>query len=90
MQLAADMKMTRAIKPQIYSFLEGFHEFIPHSLVALFDEYELVGTFSLTSFALYPFVHTSRLLHCSQLMWALSCLLDFGIQEEIYKDLQKI
>ena len=42
MQLAADMKMTRAIKPQIYSFLEGFHEFIPHSLVALFDEYELV------------------------------------------------
>ena len=36
------MKMTKAIKPQIYSFLEGFHEFIPHSLVALFDEYELV------------------------------------------------
>ena len=34
--------MTKAIKPQIYSFLEGFHEFIPHSLVALFDEYELV------------------------------------------------
>jgi len=40
-QLAADMKMTKAIKPQIYSFLEGFHEFIPHSLVSLFDEYEL-------------------------------------------------
>ncbi|XP_065067816.1 E3 ubiquitin-protein ligase HACE1-like [Rhopilema esculentum] len=40
-QLAADMKMTKAIKPQIYSFLEGFHEFIPHSLVALFNECEL-------------------------------------------------
>eukprot|EP00794_Sanderia_malayensis_P015706 gene15706-17291_t len=40
-QLAADLKMTQSIKRQIYSFLEGFHEFIPHSLVTLFNEYEL-------------------------------------------------
>ena len=40
--------MTRAIRPQIESFLSGFHEFIPPSLVSLFDEYELVGINSWT------------------------------------------
>lgn len=44
MQLVAEMRMTRAIRPQIESFLGGFHEFIPQSLVSLFDEYELVGS----------------------------------------------
>jgi hypothetical protein len=34
--------MTRAIQPQIDSFLSGFHEFIPQALVQMFDEYELV------------------------------------------------
>jgi E3 ubiquitin-protein ligase HACE1 len=41
-QLVAEMRMTRAIRPQIESFLSGFHEFIPPSLISLFDEYELV------------------------------------------------
>ena len=41
--LAADLRMTKAIKPQILSFLSGFYQFIPHSLVSLFNEYELVG-----------------------------------------------
>ena len=44
MQLVADLKLTRAIRPQICSVLDGFHEFIPHSLVSLFDEYELVSS----------------------------------------------
>ncbi|XP_066926348.1 E3 ubiquitin-protein ligase HACE1-like [Clytia hemisphaerica] len=39
--LVADLKMTRAIKPQILAFLEGFYTYIPHSLVSLFNEYEL-------------------------------------------------
>ena len=42
MQLVTEMRMTRAIRPQIESFLIGFHEFIPKSLVSLFDGYELV------------------------------------------------
>ncbi|XP_065829938.1 E3 ubiquitin-protein ligase HACE1-like isoform X2 [Oscarella lobularis] len=40
-QLVAEMRMTRAIQRQIDSFLRGFHEFIPRSLLSLFDEYEL-------------------------------------------------
>ncbi|XP_013408033.1 E3 ubiquitin-protein ligase HACE1 isoform X2 [Lingula anatina] len=40
-QLVTELKMTRAIQPQIDSFLRGFHEFIPQSLVQMFDEYEL-------------------------------------------------
>ncbi|KAL1270874.1 hypothetical protein QQF64_029890 [Cirrhinus molitorella] len=35
--------MTRAIQPQINAFLQGFHTFIPPSLIQLFDEYELDG-----------------------------------------------
>ena len=42
MQLVTELRMTQAIKPQIESFLSGFHEYIPHGLVQLFDEYELV------------------------------------------------
>jgi E3 ubiquitin-protein ligase HACE1 len=40
-QLVTEMRMTQAIGPQIKSFMEGFHEIIPHSLISLFDEYEL-------------------------------------------------
>ncbi|XP_071113082.1 E3 ubiquitin-protein ligase HACE1-like isoform X2 [Haliotis cracherodii] len=40
-QLVTELRMTRAIMPQINSFLSGFHDYIPHSLVQLFDEYEL-------------------------------------------------
>ncbi len=35
--------MTRAIQPQIDSFLSGFNQFIPQALVQMFDEYELVS-----------------------------------------------
>ena len=41
-QLVTEMRMTQAIGPQIRSFLDGFYEVIPHTLLALFDEYELV------------------------------------------------
>lgn len=44
-QLVAELRMTKAIQPQIQSFLEGFHMFIPQSLVQIFDEHELVGIF---------------------------------------------
>jgi E3 ubiquitin-protein ligase HACE1 len=40
-QLVTEMRMTQAIGHQIKSFREGFHEIIPHSLISLFDEYEL-------------------------------------------------
>ena len=33
--------MTKGIQPQIESFLGGFHDFIPQSLVQMFNEYEL-------------------------------------------------
>ena len=41
-QLVTEMRMTQAIGPQIRSFMDGFYEVIPHSLISLFDEYELV------------------------------------------------
>ncbi|PVD28501.1 hypothetical protein C0Q70_11089 [Pomacea canaliculata] len=40
-QFVTELRMTRAIKPQIDSFLSGFHDYIPHTLVQLFNEYEL-------------------------------------------------
>uniref|UniRef100_A0A8C6K403 E3 ubiquitin-protein ligase HACE1 n=1 Tax=Nothobranchius furzeri TaxID=105023 RepID=A0A8C6K403_NOTFU len=40
-QLVTELRMTRAIQPQINAFLQGFHTFIPPSLIQLFDEYEL-------------------------------------------------
>ncbi|KAG8444723.1 hypothetical protein GDO86_009768 [Hymenochirus boettgeri] len=40
-QLVTELRMTRAIQPQINGFLQGFHTFIPPSLIQLFDEYEL-------------------------------------------------
>ncbi|XP_060597968.1 E3 ubiquitin-protein ligase HACE1-like [Ruditapes philippinarum] len=40
-QLVTELRMTRAIQPQIDSFLSGFHVYIPRKLVRLFDEYEL-------------------------------------------------
>ena len=42
-QLVTEMRMTQAIGPQISSFKEGFYELIPHHLISLFDEYELVS-----------------------------------------------
>ncbi|KAG9342711.1 hypothetical protein JZ751_015573 [Albula glossodonta] len=41
-QLVTELRMTRAIQPQINAFLQGFHTFIPPSLIQLFDEYELI------------------------------------------------
>ena len=35
--------MTQAIGTQIRSFLDGFYGIIPHELISLFDEYELVS-----------------------------------------------
>ncbi|XP_060609077.1 E3 ubiquitin-protein ligase HACE1 [Anolis sagrei] len=40
-QLVTELRMTRAIQPQINAFLQGFHMFIPPPLIQLFDEYEL-------------------------------------------------
>uniref|UniRef100_A0AAV2MBP9 E3 ubiquitin-protein ligase HACE1 n=1 Tax=Knipowitschia caucasica TaxID=637954 RepID=A0AAV2MBP9_KNICA len=40
-QLVTELRMTRAIQPQINAFLQGFHTFIPPSLIQIFDEYEL-------------------------------------------------
>lgn len=40
-QLVTELRMTGAIKRQIESFLSGFHDYIPFSLVQLFNEYEL-------------------------------------------------
>lgn len=40
-QLVTELRMTRAIQKQINSFLEGFHTFVPPSLVQLFDHFEL-------------------------------------------------
>ncbi|KAL4232649.1 E3 ubiquitin-protein ligase [Mactra antiquata] len=40
-QLVTELRMTRAIQPQIENFLSGFHQFIPSRLIRMFDEYEL-------------------------------------------------
>lgn len=45
-QLVTEMRMTQAIGKQIQSFLEGFYEIVPHKLISLFDEYELVSMLS--------------------------------------------
>ena len=39
------MKLTAAIEAQIQHFLDGFYSIVPHSLIALFNEYELVSSF---------------------------------------------
>lgn len=49
-QLVTELRMTRAIQPQINAFLQGFHMFIPPSLIQLFDEYELVSINAYTFF----------------------------------------
>ena len=48
-QLLTELRMTRAIQPQINTFLHGFHTFIPPSLIQLFDEYELVSVLFFSS-----------------------------------------
>lgn len=40
-QLVAQLRMTKAIQPQIDSFLSGFHSFIPQSLIQIFEVGEL-------------------------------------------------
>nr|CAB3251730.1 E3 ubiquitin-protein ligase HACE1-like [Phallusia mammillata] len=40
-QLVTELRMTRAIQPQIDAFKEGFNEFIPESLLQIFDVDEL-------------------------------------------------
>ncbi|EGC31458.1 hypothetical protein DICPUDRAFT_39910 [Dictyostelium purpureum] len=40
-RLVASVRMTNSIKDQINSFLEGFHELIPKSLIGIFTEMEL-------------------------------------------------
>lgn len=40
-RLVTECKLTTAIKPQIDAFLRGFHEIIPESLIAIFNEQEL-------------------------------------------------
>lgn len=40
-QLLTEFKLTTAIKPQIDSFLRGFHEIIPAHLISVFNEQEL-------------------------------------------------
>lgn len=40
-QLVTELRMTKAIQRQIDSFLSGFHEYIPQSLVQMFNEYDL-------------------------------------------------
>jgi len=40
-QLLIEFKLTSAIKPQIDSFLRGFHEIIPAPLISVFNEQEL-------------------------------------------------
>lgn len=45
-QLVTDLQITRAFWPQVSSFLQGFHTFIPPSLIQLFGEYELELLFS--------------------------------------------
>ena len=40
-RLITELRLTNAIKPQIDSFLVGFHEIIPAELISLFNESEL-------------------------------------------------
>ena len=40
-KLLTEFKLTTAIKPQIDSFLRGFHEIIPAPLISIFNEQEL-------------------------------------------------
>ncbi len=40
-QLITEYKLTTAIKPQIDSFLSGFHEIIPAPVISIFNEQEL-------------------------------------------------
>ena len=40
-QLVTELRMTRAIEPQIDAFMEGFGHFIPRSLIQIFSEKEL-------------------------------------------------
>lgn len=60
-QLVTELRMTRAIQPQINAFLQGFHTFIPPSLIQLFDEYELVCGPPLTSLSFPYFPSSSHL-----------------------------
>lgn len=84
-QLVTELRMTRAIQPQINAFLHGFHTFIPASLIQLFDEYELVSRPPQTSLSFptfppppsssHPFVFYSWYSPCSLSPAACSALM---------------
>ena len=62
-QLVTEMRMTQAIGPQIRSFMEGFREIIPHSLISLFDEYELVSVSDTHTHMQMHHTHTHTPIH---------------------------
>lgn len=66
-QLVTEQRMTKAIQPQIDSFLQGLHKFVPGKYLRVFDEYELVSKIQYTndrSFThLKSITHTSIYLH---------------------------
>lgn len=49
-QLVTELRMSRAIQPQIDSFLRGFHQYIPQALIQMFDEFELVSKIDADSY----------------------------------------
>jgi len=87
--LAADLRMTKAIKPQILSFLGGFYQFIPHSLVSLFNEYELELLLSgLPSIDLDDWIKNTSLQagfeHDSQtIQWFWEVVKEFSKEEQV-------
>ncbi len=72
-QLVTELRMTRAIQPQINGFLQGFHTFILPSLIQLFDEYELVSRFLLSSLHETP-ASISLYYHVAFLIWSFSAI----------------
>eukprot|EP00698_Gefionella_okellyi_P014660 TRINITY_DN406_c0_g1_i1.p1 TRINITY_DN406_c0_g1~~TRINITY_DN406_c0_g1_i1.p1 ORF type:complete len:3198 (-),score=960.76 TRINITY_DN406_c0_g1_i1:108-9701(-) len=40
-QLMCEMKMTESVKSQLDAFLAGFHDLVPHDMIAIFTETEL-------------------------------------------------
>ncbi|XP_046549147.1 E3 ubiquitin-protein ligase HACE1-like [Haliotis rubra] len=87
-QLVTELRMTRAIMPQINSFLSGFHDYIPHSLVQLFDEYELELLVSgLPDIDLEDWKantgYTGYSVDCIVIQWFWEVMGDFTMQERV-------
>ena len=62
-QLVTERRMTQAIGAQISSFLEGFYEIIPHELISLFDEYELVSPAAWTMYIVLMFLIYAKIYY---------------------------